>query len=116
MAKTRRGPASPGPKAAARPAPEPESVLAEPIGCKPGASRLQVTLCADATLAAADQDMKRAYQRALKSGAPVKILRAQQDDWQAASETAAARSPGDLASAYRQRIDDLNALADDPPH
>lgn len=115
-AKTRHGAASPMPRSAARPADEPDSAAAEPVGCKPGASRLQVTLCADATIAAADQDMKRAYQRALKSGAPVRALRAQQDDWQAASETAAARSPGDLASAYRQRIDELNALADDPPH
>ena len=112
--KTRHAPASPRPKATARP--EPEPALAEQIGCKPAASRLQVTLCADGTIAAADQDMKRAYQRALKSGAPVKVLRAQQDDWQAASETAAARSPGELASAYRQRIDELNALAADPPH
>lgn len=113
-AKARHVAASPRPKAAARPDAEP--ALAEQVGCKPGASRLEVTLCADATIAAADQDMKRAYQRALKSGAPVKVLRAQQDDWQAASEVAAARSPGELASAYRQRIDDLNALADDPPH
>ena len=101
------------PKAVVR---QDQPALAEQIGCKPAASRLQVTLCADPTIAAADQDLKRAYQRALKSGAPVKVLRAQQDDWQAASETAAARSPGELASAYRQRIGELNALADDPPH
>ncbi len=95
---------------------DPEPALTDQVGCKPAASRLQVTLCADPTIAAADQDLKRAYQRALKAGAPVRTLRAQQYDWQAASEAAAARSPGELVSAYRQRIEDLNALADDPPH
>ena len=75
-----------------------------------------MTICADASIAAADQDMRKAYQRALRSGAPAAALRAQQDDWLALREDAARRSPSDLAAAYEERIADLNAIADEPPH
>ena len=85
-------------------------------GCSPDGSRAKVTLCADPGIAAADHDMERAFQRALRSGAPVKVLRADQDAWLNLREKAARRSPGDLAEAYAQRVSDLNALADDPPH
>lgn len=85
-------------------------------GCKTSGSRAQMTICADASIAAADQDMRRAYQRALRSGASAAALRAQQDDWLALREEAARRSPSDLAAAYEERIADLNAIADEPPH
>jgi uncharacterized protein YecT (DUF1311 family) len=85
-------------------------------GCKAGGSRALVTLCADPAIAAADNEMRGAFQRALKSGAPATALRAEQDDWLAVREDAARRSPGDLANAYQQRIEELNAIADEPPH
>ena len=84
-------------------------------GCSPDGSRTKVTLCADPAIAAADQDMESAFQRALRSGAPVKALRADQQAWLVLREEAARRSPADLAEAYDQRVSQLNALADDPP-
>ncbi len=85
-------------------------------GCSPDGSRAKVTLCAEPAIAAADQDMERAFQRALRAGVPGKALRAEQDAWLNVREEAARRSPSDLAEAYAQRVADLNALADDPPH
>ncbi len=85
-------------------------------GCSPNGSRAAVTLCTDPAIAAADQDMERAFQRALRSGAPAKTLRAEQQAWLSVREDAAGRSPADLADVYEQRVAELNAIADDPPH
>ena len=84
-------------------------------GCSADGSRAMVTLCADPTVAAADQDLQRAFQRALRSGASVTALRADQQAWVNVREEAARRSPSDLVSAYDQRITDLNAVSGDPP-
>jgi len=85
-------------------------------GCRPDGSRAEVTICADPSIAAVDKDMQSAFQRALRSGAPAKALRAEQRAWLVVREQAARRSPSDLASAYRARVNELNAIADDPPH
>jgi len=85
-------------------------------GCKANGNRVQMTLCADASIATADRDMRDAFQRALRSTMSPASLRADQDDWLAFREEAARRSPGDLADAYRQRIAELNELGDEPPH
>lgn len=84
-------------------------------GCSLDGSRSKVTLCADPTIAAADQDMESAFQRALHSGAAVKALRVDQQAWLVLRDEAARRSPADLAEAYDRRVSQLNALADDPP-
>jgi len=79
-------------------------------------SRADRAVCADPIIAAADHDLKQAYQHAIAAGAPAAQLREEQIDWLLAREDAARRSPADLALAYRQRIDQLNNLADEPPH
>lgn len=86
-------------------------------GCEAAGSRAEQAICADPALAAADQEMRRAYRHALDSGVAPAPLRASQEDWLIASEVAADRSPADLASAYRRRIAELNAVATrEPPH
>ena len=83
--------------------------------CGAAASRAAQMVCEDPDLAAADRALNQAYRRALRSGAPVDQLRAEQRDWLAIREDAARRSPRALASVYEQRIDDLNEIADDGP-
>lgn len=84
--------------------------------CGAGASRAAQMVCSDPDLSAADRALNRAYRRALRSGAmPPGQLRAEQQDWLSIREDAARRSPRALAGLYDQRIDELNALADDGP-
>lgn len=83
--------------------------------CGTTASRAAQMVCDDPDLAAADRELNQAYRRALRSGAPVDQLRAEQRDWLAIREDAARHSPRALASVYEQRIDDLNEIADDGP-
>jgi uncharacterized protein YecT (DUF1311 family) len=84
--------------------------------CAGAASRAAEMVCSDPDLGAADRELTRAYRRALRSGAaPPEQLRADQQDWLAIREDAARRSPRSLARVYDQRIDELNALADDGP-
>ncbi len=85
-------------------------------GCQANGDRVQMTLCADPTIAAADRDMRTAFQRALSNGTSAAALQADQDDWLAFRDEAAQRSPGELAAAYEQRIAELNALVSEPPH
>jgi len=113
-------------KAAARAADRPQRVKASARndavkaapegGCRPDSGRAEVMLCADPAIAAADEEMQRAFQRALKSGAPARTLQAEQKAWLIVREQAAQRSPDDLAGAYEARVNELNAIADDPPH
>lgn len=84
--------------------------------CAKGASVADRVVCADPVVATADRDLQRAYQHAQAAGAPAASLRADEIDWLLFRNEAARRSPADLALAYRQRIDQLNNLADDPPH
>jgi uncharacterized protein YecT (DUF1311 family) len=73
--------------------------------------------CPDPEITAAEGDLQQAYQRALRAGAPADQLRAGQVEWLLARQAAANHSPADLPGIYRQRIAQLNALADDePPH
>ncbi|HEY3948636.1 lysozyme inhibitor LprI family protein [Phenylobacterium sp.] len=106
-------PLQPPPLAAPPPRP---IALQRPIPagpCANAASRAAQMVCADPDLAAADREMARAYRRALRSGAPPELLRRDQRDWLAAREEAARRSPRAVAELYDQRIDDLNAAAED---
>ena len=70
-------------------------------------------VCGDRELARLDRRLARAFDRALRAGVPFDDLRAEQDDWLAIREDAARHSPGAVASVYRQRIQELDALADD---
>ena len=66
-----------------------------------------------AMLIAADRQLNRAYDRALRAGVPASELAADQDQWMASREDAALRSPRALARLYDQRIAELNAWADE---
>ena len=84
--------------------------------CAGAASLGERMVCEDPGLAAADRQMSRAYRRALDAGAPPAELREDQRDWLDIREVAARRSPGAVAAIYRQRIAELEELADDPPN
>lgn len=98
----------------ARPAPEPPmATRRQRFDCRDAGSLAEELVCADAVLSAVDRQMSRAYDRALRSGAPREALQAEQQDWLASREDAALRSPRALARLYDQRIDELNAIADE---
>jgi uncharacterized protein YecT (DUF1311 family) len=80
--------------------------------CAGALSPAAQTVCDAPELAAADRELRRAYRRALASGAPAGDLQADQDDWLGIREDAARRSPRAVASVYAQRIDELNAIAE----
>ena len=69
-------------------------------------------MCSDPALAAADRQMARAFQRALRAGVPYDQLRAEQNDWLDIRDDAARRSPRALSAVYDQRIEELNEMAD----
>lgn len=95
------------------PSPQPARAA---FDCAGAASLGERMVCEDTGLAAADRRMSRAYRRALDSGAPADQLREDQRDWLDIREVAARRSPGAVAAIYRQRIAELEELADDPPN
>lgn len=98
----------------ARPAPEPPLATRRPhFDCRDAGSLAEELVCADAVLAAADRQLSRAYDRALRAGVPSEALQAEQEDWLASREDAALRSPRALGRLYDQRIDELNARADE---
>jgi uncharacterized protein YecT (DUF1311 family) len=85
---------------------EPDCSLADSVA--------EQLVCEDPALARADRRMQQAYARALRSGAmPRRDLRYEQLDWLALRDSAAQRSPFEVRSLYEQRIDELNALADE---
>lgn len=78
---------------------------------RPGAEQI---VCSDPVLAADDRELAGAYRRALQSGAaPPGALRADQRDWMAIREDAARHSRRALDQVYRQRIDELNGIAEE---
>jgi uncharacterized protein YecT (DUF1311 family) len=95
------------------PSPSPQARAGFDCGGAGGVAEQMV--CSDPDLAAADRDMSRAYRRALRSGASPGALRADQRDWLGIREEAARHSRQALAQVYQQRIDELNAAADDGP-
>lgn len=98
----------------ARPAPEAPLATRRPyFDCRDAGSLAEELVCTDAVLAAADRQLSRAYDRALRAGVPESELAANQDEWLASREDAALRSPRALARLYDQRIAELNAWADE---
>jgi uncharacterized protein len=92
----------------------PRPVANSEADCSTSDSVAEQLVCEDPALSRADQRMQQAYARAMRSGAmPRRDLRYEQLDWLAARESAARRSPFEVRSLYEQRIDELNALADD---
>jgi uncharacterized protein len=68
-------------------------------------------VCRDPGLAAMDRSMKQAYAAAVAAGAPTDELAADQEDWLEVREEAATYSRRAVADIYRQRIDELDAMA-----
>lgn len=93
--------------------PEPVRLARPSFDCRRASTQAEDMVCADPALAAADRQLERAFQRALRAGAPYDELRGEQDDWLEIREDAARRSPRAVASVYDQRIEELNALADE---
>jgi uncharacterized protein YecT (DUF1311 family) len=81
--------------------------------CRDARTRAEAIVCNDPALAAADRRMNQAFRRAVRSGAPYDQLRGEQDDFLSIREQAARRSPEAVASIYAQRIDELDAMAQD---
>ena len=93
---------------------EPRPIANPEPDCSTAGSVAEQLICEDPALSRADQRMQQAYARAMRSGAmPRRDLRYEQLDWLALRESAARRSPFEVRSLYEQRIDELNALAED---
>ena len=93
---------------------EPRRVASAEPDCRFAGSVAEQLICEDPALSRADQRLQRAYRRAMQSGAmPRRDLRDEQLDWLALRDDAARRSPFEVRSLYEQRIDELNALAED---
>jgi len=99
---------------AAPPRIEPRTTANPEPDCSMAGSVAEQLVCEDPALSRADQRLQQAYARAMRSGAmPRRDLRDEQLDWLALRESAARRSPFEVRSLYEQRIDELNALAED---
>ncbi len=79
--------------------------------CRDAPTRAREMVCRDGRLAAMDRQMKQAYAAALASGVRRDALAADQDDWLEVREEAASYSRRAVADLYRQRIDELEAIA-----
>jgi uncharacterized protein YecT (DUF1311 family) len=106
--------------AMARPVPvsqpaTPVSLPAQPspasYACDGDLSRAEAMVCRNPRLAAADQSMKRAWSKALASGADAGRLRRDQRDWLEDREDAALDGPQAVEALYAERIRDLDDIA-----
>jgi hypothetical protein len=82
------------------------------FNCRYARSRSEQMVCGDGELAQLDRRLNRAFNRAVSSGVPYRELRREQDDWLSIREDAARRSPDAVASVYRQRIRELDGIAE----
>ncbi|HEY8573702.1 hypothetical protein [Phenylobacterium sp.] len=110
--------APPARTAVVRPQPLPQTASVDrdvrpSFNCRYARSRSEQLVCGDSELAMLDRRLNRAFDRAVGSGIPYRELRREQDDWLSIREDAARRSPEAVASVYRQRIRELNAIAED---
>ncbi|ACG76567.1 hypothetical protein PHZ_c0153 [Phenylobacterium zucineum HLK1] len=97
---------APTPVRVSAPAPRPS------FDCRYAGTRSERMVCGDPRLAGLDRRLDRAFERAVAAGIPYRELRAEQDDWLAIREDAARHSPDAVESVYRQRIAELDDLAD----
>ena len=79
--------------------------------CRDAPTPARAMVCRDGELARMDRRMKQAYAAAVAAGAPADELAADQEDWLAVREDAARYSRQSVASVYRQRIDELDAVS-----
>lgn len=110
-------PAAPAPREVAQaPVPRDAVAVAPPLprssfDCGDAPTRARAMVCRDPGLAAMDRSMKQAYAAAIAAGAPADELAVDQDDWLEVREEAASYSRRAVADLYRQRIDELDAMA-----
>jgi uncharacterized protein YecT (DUF1311 family) len=69
-------------------------------------------VCNDPELAQLDRQLNRAFTAAVRAGVPRASLRSRQDAWVFRREAIGRRSRAALADYYRQRIGQLNAMAE----
>jgi uncharacterized protein YecT (DUF1311 family) len=72
-------------------------------------------VCRDPQLAAQDARLAQALASAAKAGVPVDDLQDGQATWLAQRNAAAHRSRAEVSSAYRQRIEEVESLANQAP-
>lgn len=104
---------APRPARSLDPAPRQAQNEGPAFNCRFARSPSERLVCGDAELATLDRRLNRAFDRAVSSGIPFRELRAEQDDWLNIREDAALHSPEAVESVYRQRIRELNAIAED---
>jgi uncharacterized protein len=85
------------------------------LDCAAVVSLAQDIACRDPGLRAADRRMAEAYVGALAAGASERRLRRDQVDWLNLREDAARHSKQAVENLYRQRIQELEGVADAPP-
>ncbi len=115
--KSPTAPGAPRETAAAAPTGDPvpaASGVAPSFACRDAPSRARAMVCADPGLARLDRRMKRAYADALGAGVNETVLQDDQADWTDIREDAARYSRGAVANVYRQRIEELERMADEP--
>lgn len=91
-------------------APTPRQAARPSFNCRYARTPSEKLVCTDPNLAAADRRLARAYQQAVSSGVPERLLRRQQDEWLAARETAARYGPEDVERVYEARISELQQM------
>jgi uncharacterized protein len=72
-------------------------------------------VCRDPELAAQDARLAQALAAATKAGVPVNDLQDGQAAWLAQRNAAAHRSRAEVSAAYRQRIEEVESLANEAP-
>ena len=75
----------------------------------------ELVVCRDPQLAAEDARLGRALTSAIQAGAPTADLQDGQTAWLAQRNLAARRSRSEVAAAYRQRIEEVESLANEAP-
>lgn len=96
-------------------APPPATPAVRPsFDCRYARTASERMVCGDPELASYDRQLNGAFERAIRSGVPRRVLRADQDDWLGIREDAARYSRQAVLNVYRQRISELNALARQP--
>ncbi|HYG27616.1 MAG TPA: lysozyme inhibitor LprI family protein [Caulobacteraceae bacterium] len=80
------------------------------FNCRYARTTSERMICVDPNLAAADRHLNRAYEAAIASGVPERVLRRQQDEWLNAREAAARHGPRAVAQVYDARIGELERM------
>lgn len=90
--------------------PAPTRTARPSFNCRYARTQSERMVCVDPRLAAADRELARAYNEAVASGVPERVLRRQQDEWLNAREAAARYGPRAVAQVYDARIGELEQM------